>query len=737
MKTLSLSLITTFLTLGCANAQQPQEAAKNRNSPLRVLTISGDWKSQAWYQDIWMQGKGENGKGSNVTYRGRFIAREVEKAAPGQFQFTDITNYIGQQYGDADYFSQFDVILIGDVVGWSMPDRFLQGLKQYVQNGGGFAYLASYKWHTTLLNDTPFEEILPAKFNISGFANDWKNSAYRLDEKNFKPQVALDTHPVAKGLDWTSIPNLDTGFKIIPKSGAQVVLKTPSGAPLLATWDFGKGRTALSASIFANDEVSSQIGNWRDFGKYYAQFLSWLGANSTRKNVTLANATAEATISINGNGPAKNYISAKLFSIHASHDNPDLPNVGETKKNFDALNLKGGFSRLGGFANSVERVNDNDDPNSFNWSAYKFDDIDRQLAEIKRLELEPIVLFEINYGNPEWMWKGTNSNWDNPSDKAIAELGELVAAVVEHANGGKGGDPNYKLNVRYIELANEPDLNPKTIPAFAKLLKAVAKRIHRDYPGVQIGTFGSYEVPYLKQFLEAVNPDMDWVSRHPYGWTGERLFELQDEIRSFQKAKGYREIPFIITEWDFWIEGRPKFDYMMTRYFEAAKRDNLLGTLHYRLGQYAEPVYLFGVLWVGWGQERGAGTKSTPMHDAYDAFYLFRNFRGNRIPVEKVIAGDTPPKLLDHLYADGDKLNAVIYSDWADDGNGFKDYKRGIHYSKTRVKMRFTLPPSTRVRSLIITRATGKGFETVGPPSISLLIKSQSNRQLKFHHYQV
>src|SRR5262245_47816778 len=96
---LAFIVLTLLLGAGCTNS--PAQPA-----PLKVLTISGDWKSQPWYQDVWMQGKGDNGRGTPpVYYRGRFIADAVEKTAPLRFQFTDITNYTAAQYGDANYFS--------------------------------------------------------------------------------------------------------------------------------------------------------------------------------------------------------------------------------------------------------------------------------------------------------------------------------------------------------------------------------------------------------------------------------------------------------------------------------------------------------------------------------------------------------------------------------------------------------------------------------------------------------
>jgi len=140
MKKLFLLLLMSTSTLGYARAQ----AAPNAARPIRVLTISGDWKSQSWYQDVWMKGQGEDGKGSGILYRGRFIAREVARAAPGRFVFADMTNYEAQQYADPNYLSQFDVVVIGDVVGWSLSPRFLQGLTAF-QAQGGVVYMASWK----------------------------------------------------------------------------------------------------------------------------------------------------------------------------------------------------------------------------------------------------------------------------------------------------------------------------------------------------------------------------------------------------------------------------------------------------------------------------------------------------------------------------------------------------------------------------------------------------------------
>ena len=421
-----MKIFRLFFALLFAFAALSSGARAQNAAPIRVLSISGDWQSQAWYQDV----RANDGK----KYRGRFIAEETGKAAPNRFVFTDITNYTGQQYGDANFFQNFDVILVGDIVGWSLPPRFLSGLRDFVRDGGGFAYLASYKWHTALMDGTPFEEALPARFGLNGFTGDWKATEQRIADKKFAPVAALPNHPLARGLDFAAL-NLDEAGRIAPKDGGEIVLKAPSGAPILVAGNFGKGRSVLSSSIWANDQFSPGVGNWKDAGKFYAQLLGWLGENSPRRAIRYQNADGAATVNVDATKNL-NAVSAKHFSIHASHDDPGLVPFGdEARKNFDALNLKGGFSRMGHIM-EIETKNDNDDPNNFNWAAYDFANLDKQLAAIKAMQLEPIVLFEMNYGKPAWLWEEMKSSWDNATPQSANELAELVAALVEQAKGG-------------------------------------------------------------------------------------------------------------------------------------------------------------------------------------------------------------------------------------------------------------------------------------------------------------
>jgi hypothetical protein len=106
------------------------------------------------------------------------------------------------------------------------------------------------------------------------------------------------------------------------------------------------------------------------------------------------------------------------------------------------------------------------------------------------------------------------------------------------------------------------------------------------------------------------------------------------------------------------------------------------------------------------------------MHDAYDALWIFRDFRGQRVQVTKALTtAGSDRRLLDHVLADAssdkERLNVVLYYDWAYGGTGYKDYAKELNYTKVNAKIKFTLLPTTKDRTLTVSRATGEGFEVI------------------------
>ncbi|HUT00958.1 MAG TPA: hypothetical protein VM031_00780, partial [Phycisphaerae bacterium] len=340
------------------------------------------------------------------------------------------------------------------------------------------------------------------------------------------------------------------------------------------------------------------------------------------------------------------------------------------------------------------------------------------LAECKQYGTEPIAVFHgLTYGGPKWLW-GKGRGYGNANAREAAEVAEMVAAYLEHANGGHRGSPGYRPVARYVDLGNEPELDYRNIDGYMRIVKAVGRRVHRDYPGVLVGAYCPYRMRYVKQFIDEVGKDFDWFSFHPYGWTPGEFFRFADEVQAYARKTGHNDLKLMITEWDFWIQGRQKFDYIMLRWFAAVRREDLLGTIHYRVWQYVEPIYMFGVLWAGWGPKDVVGQPGTPIHDTYDAFWIWRDFRGRRVRTAKTLT--TPgaaPRLLDHLHVDastsGQRLNAMLYYDWAYGGTGFKDFAKGANYPRVKVRLRLLLPEGLAGKAVTISQATGEGFKVI------------------------
>jgi len=871
-------ILWTLLPLILLAAIAPAHAAQR---PIRVLMTTGDWKNQPWYQDLWMRDKA----GKPRIYRGRFIEKKVNEAAPGRFQFTHVPNYIAQQYLDADYLGQFDVLLVGDIM-VHLSETFQTAVRDFVRNGGGLIYCANHKWGIGMkVKGQPFEDVLPTVWPDRDAKGDFRGW---LDHRDFAPVVTAPGHPAIRGLGWDGAPPLGAAVNMPARKGATVLLATPrvearpwqilgpfpnkdkaafhtayapekgvdlakactipgiakpvpwkrthanaagsvdlvsqftpneyvcayavayvqspdarqvlckgqaddgmkvwvngtlvpgdpakDGAwpgqapaalkpgwnqvlvkitqdpggwsfhldllsadgkplpdlawssvpadepktfiepkPVLTAWQHGRGRAIFSASIFANDEQSEKLGqHWSDFGRYYAQAFSWLGANSKSRPAALKNAPAAVSVSVDFR-KTLNAFPAGIFSIHGNEGILGQP---VAMKHYMALNPQGVISRGGDGTSTEGDANDNDDPNVFAWERFDFKRVDAYLEECRQYGTEPIAVFHgLTYGGPKWLWP--KGRWfGNANDREAAEVAEMVAAYLEHANHGHKGSPGYKLVAKYVDIGNEPELDYRCIEGYMRIVKAVGRRVHRDYPGVLVGAYCPYRMEYVKQFIDEVGTDFDWFSFHPYGWTPGEFFRFADQVQAYARAKGHRDLKLMITEWDFWIQGRQKFDYLMNRWFAAVQRRDLLGTIHYRLWQYVEPIYMFGILWAGWGPKDVVGEKGTPIHDAYDAFWIWRDFRGQRVACSKTLdTAGAPPRLLDHLHADASrtagKLNALLYYDWAYGGTGYKDYARGLAYPKVAVSLKLALPASPAARTLTISRATGEKFEAV------------------------
>jgi uncharacterized membrane protein len=88
-------------------------------------------------------------------------------------------------------------------------------------------------------------------------------------EEPFKPAVKRRIEAV-RGLDFARAPPLLGFVSTRAKDGAEVFLATGTGAPLVARWQYGLGRSVLFSSDVKN-RWAAQWLKWEGYGKFWAQ----------------------------------------------------------------------------------------------------------------------------------------------------------------------------------------------------------------------------------------------------------------------------------------------------------------------------------------------------------------------------------------------------------------------------------------------------------------------------------
>jgi uncharacterized membrane protein/Mg-chelatase subunit ChlD len=81
--------------------------------------------------------------------------------------------------------------------------------------------------------------------------------------------------PALQGLDTTALPVLFGYNGTSPKNTARIDLATPRGDPLLATWQYGLGRTAAWTSDLKGQWAVDWVA-WDGYARFVSQLLAWL-----------------------------------------------------------------------------------------------------------------------------------------------------------------------------------------------------------------------------------------------------------------------------------------------------------------------------------------------------------------------------------------------------------------------------------------------------------------------------
>ena len=138
-------------------------------------------------------------------------------------------------------------------------------------------------------------------------------------EEPFVPRVAHPGNPLVSGIAWESAPPL-LGYDVVnPKPTSEVPLVSHRGDAVLATWQYGLGKSVAFTSD-AQARWAAQWVGWQSFGPFWAQALRWSlkrGDNgSYQTNIEMDGSRARVTIdAVDKQGGFVNFLDAKARVI--------------------------------------------------------------------------------------------------------------------------------------------------------------------------------------------------------------------------------------------------------------------------------------------------------------------------------------------------------------------------------------------------------------------------------------
>ena len=154
------------------------------------------------------------------------------------------------------------------------PNR-LELIKDYVSEGGGFLMIGGYMTFAGIENkaryhDTPIEDIMPV--NVLDH-----DDRVELPE-GFNPVVCNKSHPITRQFP-EEFPMMLFYNQVILKSGAELLLSNSYRGrddPILAVWQYGKGRSAAFAPDCAPHGASMEFLQWKFYGPFFSEVIRWL-----------------------------------------------------------------------------------------------------------------------------------------------------------------------------------------------------------------------------------------------------------------------------------------------------------------------------------------------------------------------------------------------------------------------------------------------------------------------------
>lgn len=244
---------------------------------INVLLAGESWVSNSTHY------KGWDFFSSTVYETGEeFIKKAFEKSS---INFTHMPSHLAAEKFPLTMqdMEQYDVVILSDLGANTLllhPDTWLHGksvpnrlylLADWVRDGGALIMCGGYysfagiygaaKYYRTVM-----EDILPV--NI-----------YPFDDRVESPQglhteVLQPSHPLVQGMEgpWPLLLGLN---ELQIKEGADLIA-TAGKYPLLAAWDYGKGRSMVWASDIGPHWCSLEFAEWDGYTRLWTNAAYWL-----------------------------------------------------------------------------------------------------------------------------------------------------------------------------------------------------------------------------------------------------------------------------------------------------------------------------------------------------------------------------------------------------------------------------------------------------------------------------
>lgn len=154
----------------------------------------------------------------------------------------------------------------------TFPDR-LDSVKNWIASGGGLMMLGGWLsfsgsqgkagWRRSRMADVLPVECLATEDLVESSAG-------------FTAEVVNPDHPITRGLPWDSFPPIFGYNELIPKEGAEVLVRVKeTGHPLVVTGTYKQGRVLIYASDPA-PHWGINFELWDGYTRFWQQTLKWV-----------------------------------------------------------------------------------------------------------------------------------------------------------------------------------------------------------------------------------------------------------------------------------------------------------------------------------------------------------------------------------------------------------------------------------------------------------------------------